>query len=194
MGHIVKKISENTSRYYRYPGDKREWIRAGIAVGAGAVMFGFALLITGNAVPAVTAGAAVTAVLAGFNFGRRDLRAAQAGVEGSGRAARRALAGYVGRAGWRGVVQGIGAAFAAVLIANLPASGLLANWILPVVPAAFGALAHQAGMAYERLAQTRVPAELPPVPAQDGGGGIGGGTTGGGNDATTVPMPPTTAP
>jgi len=183
MGQIVKKFSENTSRYYWYPGDKREWIRAGIAVGAGAVMFGFALLVTGHAVPAVTAGAAVTAVLAGFNFGRRDLRAAQTGVEGSGRTARRALAGQVARAGWRGAVQGIGAAFAAVLIANLPASGLLADWILPAVPAAFGALAHQAGMAYERMAQTRMPAGLPPVPVQDGG-----------NEATTVPMPPTTTP
>jgi hypothetical protein len=184
MGQIVKKFSENTSRYYWYPGDKREWIRAGIAVGAGAVMFGFALLFTGHAVPAVTAGAAVTAVLAGFNFGRRDLRAAQADVEGSGRAARRALAGHVARAGWRGAVQGIGAAFAAVLIANLPASGLLADWILPAVPAAFGALAHQAGMAYERMAQTRMPAGLPPVPAQDDGN----------NEATTVPMPPTSTP
>lgn len=183
MGQIVKKFSENTSRYYWYPGDKREWVRAGVAVGAGAVIFGFALLVTGHAVPAVTAGATVTAVLAGFNFGRRDLRAAQARVEGSGRTARRALVDQVARAGWRGAVQGIGAAFAAVLIANLPASGLLADWILPAVPVVFGALAHQAGMAYERAAQTRVPAELPPVPAQDGG-----------NEATTVAMPPTTTP
>jgi len=182
MGQIVKKLSENTNRYYWYPGDKREWIRAGVALGAGAVMFGFALLVTRHAVPALTAGAAVTAVLAGFNFGRRDLRAAQAGVEGSGRDARRALVDYVGRAGWRGAVQGIGAAFAAVLIANMPASGLLADWILPAVPVALGALSHQAGMAYERMAQTRTPADLPPVPAQEDSG-----------EATTVPVPPATA-
>jgi hypothetical protein len=164
MGQIVKKVNENHSRYYWYPGEKREWIRAGIAVGAGAVVFGFALLVTRHAVPAVTAGAAVTAALAGFNFGRRDLRAAQAGIEGSGRGARRALVGQVARAGWRGAVQGLGAAFAAVLIANLPATGVLADWLLPALPAAVGALAHQAGMAYERVAQTRMPADLPQIP------------------------------
>ncbi len=182
MGQIVKKYSENHSRYYWYPGEKREWIRAGIAVAAGAVVFGFGLLVTRHAVPAVTAGAAVTAALAGFNYGRRDLRAALAGVAGSGRAARRALAGQVGRAVWRGGVQGLGAAFAAVLIANLPATGLLAHWVLPVVPAAVGALAHQAGMAYERMAQPKAPAELPPVPAPAGS-----------PEATTVAMPPETA-
>jgi hypothetical protein len=179
VGQIIKKYSENSSRYYWYPGEKREWIRAAIAVGAGAVVFGFALVVTRHAVPAVTAGAAVTAALAGFNYGRRDLRAAQAGVAGSGRTARRALAGQVGRAVWRGGVQGLGAAFAAVLIANLPATGLLADWLLPAVPAAVGALAHQAGMAYERMAQTKAPAELPPVPAPAGS-----------PEATTVAMPP----
>jgi hypothetical protein len=184
MGQIVKKYSENHSRYYWYPGEKREWIRAGIALGAGAVVFGLALLVTRHAVPAVTAGAAVTAVLAGFNFGRRDLRAAQAGVEGSGRGARRALVGMVARAGWRGAVQGLGAAFAAVLIANLPATGLLADWILPAVPAAAGALAHQAGMAYERVAQARTPADLPTIPAGPGPEAV--------PDATTVPVQPKT--
>jgi hypothetical protein len=183
MGQYVRKYSENHSRYYWYPGEKRDWIRAGIAAGAGAVVFGFTLLVTGHAVPAVTAGASVTAALAGFNYGRRDLRAAQAGVAGSGSTARRALAGQVGRAVWRGGVQGLGAAFAAVLIANLPATGLFADWLLPAVPAAVGALAHQAGMAYERMAQTKAPAQLPPVPSPAGR-----------PDATTVPMPPATAP
>jgi len=181
MGRIVKKVSENHNRYYWYPGDKREWIRAGVAVGAGAAVFAFVLLVVRHAVPAVTAGATVTAALAGFNYGRRDLRAAQAGIAGSGRAARRGLIDQIGKALWRGGVQGLGAAFAAVLIANLPATGLVADWLLPLVPALVGALAHQGGMAYERMAQTRTPADLPSLPSQP-------------SDATTVPMPPSTAP
>ncbi len=181
MGQIVKKVSENHNRYYWYPGDKREWIRAGIAVGSGAVVFAFVLLVVGHAVPAVTGGAAVTAALAGFKYGRLVLRAAQAGVVGSGRAARRGLLDQIGKALWRGGVQGLGAAFAAVLIANLPATGLLANWLLPLVPALVGALAHQGGMASERMAQDRTPADLPALPSQP-------------TDATTVPMPPSTTP
>ena len=60
-----------------------------------------------------------------------------------------------GAAAWRGLAEGTGGAAAAVIIVNLNASGLAANWLLPLVPAAVGALAHQAGMMYERLGVAR---------------------------------------
>ena len=40
----------------------------------------------------------------------------------------------------------------------------VANWVLPIVPATVGALAHQGGMVYERLARAGMPEHLPRVP------------------------------
>ena len=49
MGQIVKQLSEHTTRYYWYPGDKREWGRAAVAAGTGlvaiAVLCGIAALV-----------------------------------------------------------------------------------------------------------------------------------------------------
>jgi hypothetical protein len=70
-------------------------------------------------------------------------------------------------------VHGFGGAAAAVLILNLPHRGIVADWILPVVPAVVGALAHQAGMLFEQLPKgasnagaAKAPGE--PVPAGEG--------------------------
>src|SRR2546426_1004296 len=79
MGRIVKQVSDSTTRYSWYPGEKAEWLPPPIPAGA------------------------------------------------------------------------------AVLIANLPARGFAANWLLPIVPAAIGALAHQAGMLWEQLARASAP-------------------------------------
>ncbi len=227
MGQFAKPMGTDTTRYYWYPGDRREWIRAGLAVCAGLLAFGVTGLLSQSMLAAVTVGASVTAVLAGLNFGRRDLRgmrdfpelaragaaptdavpagAAPAGAAPVGAVSGRAVPGravpgravpgravsgraggaaredeavrrraraarlvavqHASRAAWRGTAQGVGGAAVALLIANLGAHGLLADWVLPIVPVLLGALAHQAGMVYERLAQVPPP-ELPPVPAK----------------------------
>lgn len=164
VGTIVRQLSSETTRYYWYPGDKREWIKAGVAVGTGLLVLIALLVTTHNPLASVTLGASVTAVITGANFGRRDFRATHSFPELSGKAARRAAMVHGGRAAWRGLVQGICGAAAAALIANLRASGLFADWVLPVLPAVAGALAHQGGMLYERLALAGAPKGLPPLP------------------------------
>jgi hypothetical protein len=151
---LIKQVTEHTTHHIWYPGDRREWQRAGISIGVGSLVFGLLWLLSRDLLLAVVTGTSVTAGITGVNFGRRDARTL-VGFEGlDGRAARRAAVGHTGRAAWRGVVQGCYGAGAAVLIANLPDSGAVANWLLPVVPAAVGALARQAGMVFERLGAT----------------------------------------
>ncbi|WP_051110732.1 hypothetical protein [Longispora albida] len=168
MGRIVKQISENTTKYYWYPGDKQDWIRAAIAVGAGVAMFVITRALTDGPLWGAVLGASTTLAVAGFNFGRRDARALATFPDIA--AARRAAMVDTGRAAWRALVEGFGAAAAAVLIVNIPRTGFAYNWILPVVPAVIGALGHQAGMLYERMQQTAAAAaaatkEASPVPA-----------------------------
>ena len=151
MGQIQKQVGEGTTRYYWYPGDKTEWYKSGLALGLGLVVFGVAMALTHRAVMSVTLGATLTAILGGLNFGRRDARALAA-VEGlAGKAAKRAAVVHGSRAAWRAIVEGVGGAMIAVLIVNLPAHGFLADWLLPIVPVAAGALAHQAGMHMEQM-------------------------------------------
>lgn len=164
MGQIVKQVGEGTTRYYWYPGDKRDWIRALVAVGSGLAGLGLLLWVSHDAVVSVTVGVSITAAIAGVNYGQRDFRAAHGFPDLSGKALRRAAITHGSRAAWRGLVQGCAGAGAAVLITNLPPGGFLANWVLPMVPAAVGALAHQAGMVYERLAASGMPDDLPRLP------------------------------
>ncbi|MFD0747816.1 hypothetical protein ACFQ1L_43070 [Phytohabitans flavus] len=168
MGRIMKQVSEGTAKYYWYPGDKKEWIRAAVAVGVGLASFGLLMFFTRNVLVATVVGTSVTAVGAGLNFGRRDARALAGFPDRGKRAARRAIAGHTGKAVWRAFAHGLGGAAAAVLILNLPQGGIIADWVLPVVPAVAGALAHQAGMMYEQLnasASTPGPASAKPKPA-----------------------------
>ncbi|GAB7043264.1 MULTISPECIES: hypothetical protein [Catenuloplanes] len=151
MGQIVKQVSETTTKYYWYPGERKEWLRALLALAAGAGVFGLLWLVTRDLLVAVVAGTSVAAAVAGVNFGRRDARALDGFPKLGDKAARRAAVGHTGRAAWRGLAHGFGGAAAAVLILNLPDHGLLADWVLPVVPAVVGALGHQAGMLHERL-------------------------------------------
>ncbi len=126
-------------------------MRAGIALGVGAGVFALARLFTEGPLWGATLGASATLAVAGFNFGRRDARALHTFPDVA--AARRAAVVDTGRAAWRALVHGFGAAAAAVLIMNIPRTGFAYNWILPVMPAIFGALGHQFGMLYERLSQ-----------------------------------------
>lgn len=151
MGQIVKQVGEGTTKYYWYPGDKREWGRSAFALGLGVLVFGLALVITHRSLFSVTLGATVMAFLAGLNFGRRDARAIVGFRDLSEKAAKRAAVVHTGRAAWRGMVEGVGGAMVAVLIVNLPQHGFVANWLLPIVPAGVGALAHQAGMMMDQL-------------------------------------------
>jgi len=151
MGRIVKKLSDNTSKYYWYPGEKVEWIRAAVALAGGIGAGVLLMLITRNSLAAVTVGCCVTLAVAGFNFGRRDAKALSGFPDMNDKAARRAAIVYSGRALWRGMVQGLGAAFAAVLVLNISHSGWVADWLMPLLPGAVGALGHQVGMIWDRL-------------------------------------------
>ena len=151
MGQIVKQVSETTTKYYWYPGERKEWLRALLAVAAGGVVFGLLWLVTRDMLVATVVGTLVAAAVAGVNFGRRDARALDGFPKLGDKAARRAAVGHTGKAAWRAMAHGFGGAAAAVLILNLPDHGLLADWVLPVVPTVVGALAHQAGMLHERL-------------------------------------------
>jgi hypothetical protein len=141
-----------------------------LAVGGGSAAF--LMLITGSSLAAIVVGCSATLVFAGFNFGRRDAKALAGFPDLSDKAARRAAITYSGRAFWRGLVQGLGAAFAAVLVLNAAPVGWLADWLLPLVPAVLGALGHQAGMVWDRLATTvkaPKPAAAPEAaPVQEG--------------------------
>ena len=101
MGQIVKQVGEGTTRYYWYPGDRREWVRAGLAAAVGLAIGGLLIWLSGDALISMTIGLSVTAAVAGANFGRRDFRAASGFPELSGRAARRAAVVHSGRAAWR---------------------------------------------------------------------------------------------
>ncbi len=163
MGQIVKQLAGGTTRYYWYPGDRKEYLRAVVALIAGGVTYAVLHFMTGSVVLPAVAGTSITSILAGFNFGRRDSRAIAAFSDavGSGqeqvaaKPLRRKAVAHSGRAAWRGIVEGTGGAAAAVLIVNLPADGVVANWLLPLVPAVLGALAHQLGMVVERLGHSR---------------------------------------
>jgi hypothetical protein len=165
MGRIVKQISEESVKYYWYPGDKKEWLRAATALGSGAAVVALIGSLTKNWLAAVTAGTSVAAALGGFNLGRRDARALTGFPDPGDRAARRAAIVHTGRAAWRGLVEGVGGAAAAVLVVNMAQRGVLADWLLPLVPAAVGALAHQAGMLYERASYAAPARAAAPSPA-----------------------------
>lgn len=153
MGHYSRQVSANTTRYYWYPGDKREWYRALTAVGVGIFCYALVVVLFGSVLAATVVGTSATVFLAGVNFGRRDARAlAEVPDPGlSVRRARRAAIGYSGRAAWRGFAQGAACAFAAIMVANLPARGVFADWIFPLVPGVAGALGHQAGLLAGRM-------------------------------------------
>lgn len=151
MGRIEKKLSDSTTKYYWYPGEKQEWIRAAVAVGVGGAVGALLMLMTRNSVMAVVLGTSVTLAMAGFNFGRRDSKAL-AGFPGmADKAARRAAIGHTGRAAWRGLIMGVGSAAAAVLVINLSPRGWFYDWVLPVVPAVVFAIARQLGLVWEKL-------------------------------------------
>jgi len=164
VGRIARQVSDSTVRYYWYPGEKVEWSRAATAVTTGVFTFLLVGLTSQQPLAAVVAGTSVTALITGVNFGRREARAASAFPDA---VQRRETLAHTGRAVWRALVLSVGAATFAVLIANMPASGLVADWLLPIVPVVAGAVAYQSAMLYERLAETPPP-PAPAAPAVSG--------------------------
>jgi hypothetical protein len=149
MGRIVRTRGEGVTRYYWYPGEKTDWIKAAVAIGSGLVVLALVALMTHSGLWASVLGTSATAAVAGLNFGRRDARALHDFPDIA--AVRKAAIVDTGRAMWRALVKGFGAAAAAVLVANMPPRGFVADWVLPLVPAVVGALVHQIGMLYERM-------------------------------------------
>ncbi len=152
MGRFAKPASGGITKYYWYPGERSDWIRAGIAAGCGILTIALVAATTGSHLWAAVLGASVTAGVAGVTFGRKDAKALHT------------FAGFAavdtGRAVWRALVKGFGAAAAAVLVVHAANGvGFVASWLLPVVPGIVGAIAHQAGMMYERAAQAAADAE-----------------------------------
>ena len=184
MGQVVKQVSSHSTRYYWYPGDKKEWLRGILALAIGAAGFALLDMVTHRTLLAAVVATSAAAGFAGFNFGRRDSRELSRFADlTKARYVRRQTAMHTGRAAWRGVVQGTGGAMAAVIIVNLRTSGVVADWLLPLVPAIVGALAHQGGMMFERMAtseSTEGPAKkLAAAPA---------------NSAPAAPVPTASAP
>ncbi|WP_432836198.1 hypothetical protein [Dactylosporangium sp. CA-092794] len=148
MGQMIRQISPNTTRYYWYPGDKKEWLRALLAAVTGGAVFGLACLLTRNSLPAAVLGLSAASGVYGFNLGRRDLTAVEAL---DARTSRREAVGAAGRSAWRGFAEGAAAACAALIIVHLPARGLVADWLLPLVPAVVLGVSRQAAMLAARL-------------------------------------------
>ncbi|HIW63454.1 MAG TPA: hypothetical protein H9881_13425 [Candidatus Stackebrandtia excrementipullorum] len=151
MGRITRDLGAGVTKYYWYPGQKSDWVKTGIAVGSGVAAFVMVLLVTDNSLVAATVGSALTTGLGGAFLGRRDVTALQEFHDMA--AERRAAVIDSGRAAWRGTVQGFVCAAAAVFVFNMPQTGFVADWLLPIVPAVVGALAHTGGMVYERMVQ-----------------------------------------
>lgn len=154
MGRIVKTRGEGVTKYYWYPGEKADWIKAAVALGSGLVVLALVALTTHSGLWASVLGTSVTAVVAGLHVGRRDALGLHKFPDVA--TVRKAAIADTGRAMWRATVKGVGAAGAAVLVANMSAHGFVADWVLPLVPGVLGAMTHQIGMLYERMAQDSV--------------------------------------
>jgi hypothetical protein len=132
------------TRYYWYPGERSDWVRAALAAGCGILAAGLIVMTTHSTLWATVVGTSVTAGVAGLTFGRKDVQALQTFA--------RFAPLDTGRAVWRATVKGFGAAAAAVLVVHAARNGgFVASWILPLVPAVVGAVAHQGGMLQERV-------------------------------------------
>ncbi|GAA3387501.1 hypothetical protein [Cryptosporangium minutisporangium] len=146
MGRYVKERGEGAQTYYWYPGQKVDWVHAGIAVGSGLIAAAAIRVATGSTMWAAAVGFSVSAGLAGTYLGRRDARALA--ITNVNR-----LSGIVllVMAFVRALAKGSGAALAAIVIARTATPGFWTEWALPLVPAVIGAVAHHLGMFYENL-------------------------------------------
>jgi hypothetical protein len=146
MGRYVKERGEGASTYYWYPGQKTDWVQAAIALGSGLAAAAVVRVATGSMMWSAAVGFSMAAALAGTYLGRRDARAlAVTNVS------RLSGAVLLGLAFLRALAKGSGAALAAIVISRVATPGFPTEWLLPLVPAVIGAIAHHLGMFYENL-------------------------------------------
>jgi hypothetical protein len=149
MGRLARPASGGLTKHYWYPGERADWFRALVAVVSGLVTLVLVMAVFGSSLWGSALGASVTAVIAGLSFGRRDAQAL--------RECTKFTAASTGRAVWRAVVKGFGPAAAAVLVVHAGGSGgFFGAYVLPMLPAIAGSLAHQAGMMLDQTSLTRV--------------------------------------
>ena len=74
MGQMTRQISPNTTRYYWYPGDRKEWLRALLAAVAGGAAFGLAWLFARGSLVAAVLGLSVASGVYFYNLGRREVK------------------------------------------------------------------------------------------------------------------------
>ena len=116
MGQIVKQMSSHTTRYYWYPGEKKEWLRGVVALAAGAGVYLALHLLTHGTLLAAVVGTSVDRRLWP---GSTSAAATPANSRASPNwprpsRVRRQTAVHTGRAVWRGIAEGTGGAAAAV--------------------------------------------------------------------------------
>jgi hypothetical protein len=148
MGRMARPASGGLTKYYWYPGERSDWVQAFAAAGSGLLAGVLVRVVSGSGLWGTVLGATVTAVMAGHTLGRRDANAMR-GLSRIG-----AADGV--RAAWRALVKGAGPVLAALLVYRAGGHGFVGGWLLPAVPGAAGALAHQAAMLLEQTAPGRV--------------------------------------
>lgn len=168
MGRIVRNVSDGVTKYYWYPGEKGDWVKAVIAIASGAVAFGLIFVIVQNSLIAAVVSASVVLGIGGAYLGRSDAAGLNEFHDMSSE--RKEAMADSAHAAWRGTLMGFASAGAAIFVLNMPHESFLSNWILPIVPSVIGAIAHSAGMIYERMNQVKPPesnAELDSVPDKE---------------------------
>jgi hypothetical protein len=146
MGRYVKERAEGAQTHYWYPGQKTDWVQAAIAIGSGAIAAAAIRVVTGSNMWAAAVGFTVTAALAGTYLGRRDARALAVTTVNRLSGVLLLVMAFI-----RALAKGSGAALAAVVITRAATPGIWTEWVLPLVPAVVGAVAHHLGMFYENL-------------------------------------------
>ncbi|QSB06237.1 hypothetical protein [Natronoglycomyces albus] len=163
MGRIVRNVSDGVTKYYWYPGEKGDWVKAAITVVGGAAVFALSFVAFHNSLISAVLSASVVLGLGGVYLGRSD--AAGLSKFHDPTSERREAMADSAHAAWRGTLMGFASAGAAIFVLNMPHDGFLSNWVLPIVPSVVGAIAHSAGMIYERMNQAGQ-AEAEPPPAE----------------------------
>jgi hypothetical protein len=149
MGRLARPASGGLTKHYWYPGERADWFRAVVAAVSGLLTLVLVMAVFGSSLWGSVLGASVTAAIAGVSFGRRDAQALRECVKFT--------ASNTGRAVWRALVKGFGPAAAAVLVVHTGGrGGFFAGYVLPLLPALVGSLAHQAGMMLDQVSLTRV--------------------------------------
>ncbi len=147
MGHIERAGSNGFTRYIWYPGNIADWKRVGIALGAGVVVFIGLYVLIDSTLWATVAGTTVTACMTGYALGNKDASGFDSIADLKSSETARGL--------WRAVAKGFGAAAGAVLVVHAaPVSGWT-GWLLPILPAISGAIAHQCGIMQVRFSVAR---------------------------------------